>query len=422
MKRIIAALLSMCILGTAAPLIVKSDTNGSVTANAEDPTRMCGDDLTWAIEGNTLIISGTGDMYDYEPYTSPFCENVYIHDIVIEEGVTNIGTGAFEYCENLTSVSIPESVEAINDWAFQYCEKLTSIEIPDSVKSIGGYAFSGCKSLTQITLPEGLASIEEGLFCGCESLTSVKLPEGAESIGEYAFMMCKSLTSLTIPDSVVSIGDCAFMLCMRLKSITIPDKVEKISESMFENCTSLTEVIIPESVTSIEDWAFASCYDLVTVTVPSSVSSIGFAAFQNCKKLEKIVILADDCEIYANNETICNDDEGYAGTIEGHAGSTAQTYAKMFGYTFVTVSELPDTDVTYGDANGNGTIEMADAVLILQSQASPDKYGVDGTEEDHITAQGMINADCSGSGDGVTAKDALAVQKYLLKMIILPEE
>ena len=65
---------------------------------------------------------------------------------------------------------------------------------------------------------------------------------------------------------------------------------------------------------------------------------------------------------------------------------------------------------------------MADAVLILQSQSNPDKYGVDGTDESHITAQGLINADCSGNGDGVTAKDALAVQKYILKLITLPEE
>ncbi len=91
--------------------------------------------------------------------------------------------------------------------------------------------------------------------------------------------------------------------------------------------------------------------------------------------------------------------------------------------TTTTTAPPTGTNVVYGDANCNGTVEMADAVLILQSQSNPDKYGENGTDEEHITALGLINADCSGSGDGVTASDALAVQKYILKLIpSLPEE
>ena len=97
--------------------------------------------------------------------------------------------------------------------------------------------------------------------------------------------------------------------------------------------------------------------------------------------------------------------------------------------TSTTTTQTETTDISsvsnivYGDANRDNDINMADAVLILQSIANPDKYGENGTEKDHITAQGMINADCSGSGDGVTSKDALAIQKYTLKLISsLPEE
>ena len=38
---------------------------------------------------------------------------------------------------------------------------------------------------------------------------------------------------------------------------------------------------------------------------------------------------------------------------------------------------------------------MADAVLIMQALANPDKYGIKGSESSHITAQGTINADVS---------------------------
>jgi hypothetical protein len=65
---------------------------------------------------------------------------------------------------------------------------------------------------------------------------------------------------------------------------------------------------------------------------------------------------------------------------------------------------------------------MADAVLIMQALANPSKYGLEGTDDNRITAQGWKNADCSGNGDGVTNADALAVQKYKLELIpSLPE-
>ncbi|MBR1823603.1 MAG: glycoside hydrolase family 9 protein [Ruminococcus sp.] len=83
----------------------------------------------------------------------------------------------------------------------------------------------------------------------------------------------------------------------------------------------------------------------------------------------------------------------------------------------------PKNDVTvYGDANCDGSVSIADAVLIMQSLANPSKFGLQGNSDDKITDQGYANADCSNIGDGVTNKDALAIQKYMLKLIEkLPE-
>ena len=234
------------------------------------------------------------------------------------------------------------------------------------------------------------------------------------------------INSIVIPNGVTSIGYWAFSSCSRLTSITIPDSVTSIGSEAFEWCTSLESITIPDSVTSIGSSAFEGCSSLTSVTIPDSVTSIGYCAFSSCSSLTSITILNPDCDIYDYSSTISNgydSEKGgdyFDGTIYGYEGSTAQAYAEKYGYTFVAISE---SEITYGDANENGTIEMADAVLILQSQANPDKYGVDGTNEDHITAQGLINADCSGGGDGVTASDALAIQKYILKLIpSLPEE
>lgn len=70
-----------------------------------------------------------------------------------------------------------------------------------------------------------------------------------------------------------------------------------------------------------------------------------------------------------------------------------------------------------GDSNCDGTVSLADAILILQSIAAPDIYGVNGSNKNHITEQGMKNADCDAKPDGVSPADALSIQKYLIKLV-----
>ncbi|MBQ5563739.1 MAG: hypothetical protein IIT39_10175 [Clostridia bacterium] len=57
-----------------------------------------------------------------------------------------------------------------------------------------------------------------------------------------------------------------------------------------------------------------------------------------------------------------------------------------------------------GDSNCDEQMDMADAVLIMQSLANPDKY--------QLTDQGKFNADLNG--DGITVGDAQKIQEMLL--------
>ncbi len=68
----------------------------------------------------------------------------------------------------------------------------------------------------------------------------------------------------------------------------------------------------------------------------------------------------------------------------------------------------------FGDANLDGTVSIADAAAILQAIGNADKYS--------LSPQGAANADCSNPGDGLTAADAIAIQKLDAKLIEkLPE-
>ena len=77
----------------------------------------------------------------------------------------------------------------------------------------------------------------------------------------------------------------------------------------------------------------------------------------------------------------------------------------------------PSYGFVWGDANLDGYVDMADAVLIMQSLANPDKYGVSGTSKTHIKKNGLIRGDVDTSIVGLTSNDALFIQRYLLNKI-----
>ena len=107
----------------------------------------CGQGVSYRIsEDGTLTISGKGAMTDYTYlYDSSDCPwqpvRYAIRKVVIENGVTHIGSDAFAYNINLTSIAIPGSVTSIGAGAFRDCEGLESAFIPGTVKEIGKNAF-----------------------------------------------------------------------------------------------------------------------------------------------------------------------------------------------------------------------------------------------------------------------------------------
>lgn len=81
-----------------------------------------------------------------------------------------IGYGAF-YCSlDLVDITVPNGVTKIGSHAFDGCQNLTNISLPASVTEIGAYAFANCENLKYIDLPENLKEIGEAAFYGCDSL------------------------------------------------------------------------------------------------------------------------------------------------------------------------------------------------------------------------------------------------------------
>jgi len=102
----------------------------------------------------------------------------------------------------------------------------------------------------------------------------------------------------------------------------------------------------------------------------------------------------------------------YAASGASEATTTNTSITSSEAATTTTTSSLPVVDGLAGDANGNGEVDMSDAVLIMQSLANPSKF----------TVARPDLADAYKPGTGVTNQDALSIQKYLLGLIsALPE-
>lgn len=155
-----------------------------------------------------------------------------VRSVVLSDGVTGIGTGAFWNCENLAGV-----------------------EIPATVTEIGKHAFSGCSSLRSIDLPDGVTRLDDYTFSYCSSLSRVSLPKQLTYIGQYAFTNCSQLAIIEIPAEVTFIEGSAFAECYALSRIIMrPAAPPRCSSSLSDG---VTFIVPAEAVEDYEaqEWA-----------------------------------------------------------------------------------------------------------------------------------------------------------------------
>lgn len=222
----------------------------------------------------------------------------------VDYTVTSIGTYAFIWCDQLTSVTLPHSLTSLEYGAFYDCTRLASIEIPNTVIQIGDFAFNDCKSLRSITIPNSVTDLGEYAFEACDELKSVRLSNNIPVIKRQTFFYCYKLDSIIIPNSVTRIEACAFQRTS-LSSIVIPNSVTEIQWGAFQMCTNLTSVELPNSLLEIGHSAFEFCFNLTSITIPASVKQMGFGMFNGCYLLQEVVIASPNIEIENNTKFPC---------------------------------------------------------------------------------------------------------------------
>ena len=266
--------------------------------------------LHWEVKGSllggqTLTISGTGAMPDYDfpegnlaPWWNyealgmltsfgSFKLEGELKKVVIKDGVTNVSNYALFFLPAATQVTLPDSVTSIGRYGIAMCSKLTGLSIPKGVTGIGDFGLAG-NGLTAVTLPDGLQSLGRGAFDSCASLTNTTLPAAITAVPGKCFADCTKLLNVNYAGTVTSIGDLAFESCKALTAAPIPETVTAIGASAFTGCTALTDVTIPAGVSTIPEDCFRGCTALADIDLPGTVTSVGHNAFTGCTALKDV--------------------------------------------------------------------------------------------------------------------------------------
>ena len=272
---------------------IESNIIASGTCGAE------GDNLTWELCDSILIISGTGAMANYPALNMPWKYFITsITSVIISDGVTTIGSHAFNGCSHLTSLTVPPSLTSIGQNAFSGCWAMESLYISDltawcniTFGTYDSYPFSrngysnyvgggdlyvnGTK-VTTLIIPDGVTEIKNHAFYGCACITDIQFNQ-VTSIGREAFNGCHGLTEITIPEGVTAIGQYGFTYCSHLQSISIPASASSLGTSMLAADNALTDIYVhwTENIPVWpENFTKKSPQSSITLHVPCAASDL----------------------------------------------------------------------------------------------------------------------------------------------------
>ena len=350
--------------------------------------------------------------------TNAFGECSGLKEVVIPDSVTSMGEAVFYKCTSLEKVKLSVNITSPNPAVFQYCSSLKEVVLPESMKFISFFMFSYCKEITNIVLPDKLNSVLRSAFQNCDNLKNITVPKNVTTIQDYAFGYYydeQSATYKKYDDFTISgyAGSKAqeYAEANGIRFIELNEKEttdgikieyskddssiggdneEKISLESRQLTESDEEYSKIDFTGKIED-SDVKPEDVKSVTYEISLKNESGQTVQPSEKVTvKIPVpdgyMGENCKVYYVNEkgkftnmnAVCQN--GFLIFETGHFSTYLVTETNI-----KTVSEI-----TYGDANGDGKIDSRDAVVIKKYVAGFTGFTID-LEASDVNADGKVD-------------------------------
>ena len=334
MKWIVLALLTLCLLGSAA-------------LAEEAPV--------WSYDSGNACLKLAGEISG----------EVTIPAEVDGYPVNAIDGSSFYGQSGITALTMPDSLRALRDGVISGLDGLTRVTLNDGLEYIGGN-FSSCNALTSVTVPASVR-IVDAAFSNCENLKEIHF-EGACPMfidAEWCFFMMPEDYVIYVPDdqldayaaALKDANGAADRLQPSGKSAVLPEA--KRSEDWFEFDASTGTITgyreyhayleIPETiggvpVKAIGDSAMASDYSIFALIFPEGLEEIGNGAFSHDSSLVYV-------KLPSTLKTI-GDDAFFNAQIDRIDWSEGlETIgARAFQYDKAAILSLPETVKTIGES------------------------------------------------------------------------
>ena len=406
----------------------------------------CGENLTWVMDPETgvLTISGTGAMTDYSAEgEAPWAGyGAGLKTLVIEEGVTSVGSFAFAGNSGLRTVTIPASVSSIGSQAFADCKSLSSLEFEHQsadTLTIAADAFSASSAHTLtvcVSDPENINPAISGYdwtgnnqTISYENLPCRHVPEtdpaeepNCTETGRTEGSHCSVCGEVLVAQEVIpSLGHSEVIDAVVAATCTTDGKTEG------SHCSSCGEVLVAQEVIPATGHSFGEWTETKAPSLTEDGEETRSCQNPGCNETETRAVKA---VVY----TITYDANGGSGApaaqqkLKGTALTLSTTKPTYSGYTFkgwalsktaTTVAYAPgasytaDESVTLyavweqngadhipGDVNGDGKVNTKDFITLMKYLAGEDIYCVPGSTD--INGDGKVNT-----------KDFITLMKYL---------
>ena len=313
------------------------------TNNSAENFGVFGENIFWEYDASTktLTVKGSGKIPDF--YNGSFSDlrrpwenyiNLAEH-IVVEKGITSIGSCAFYRAFYAKTVSLPEGLLTINEFAFMSIVAET-LDIPEGVIKIGRQAFQNISTLKTLNLPSSVSNISPNTFSETKNLENINVAKGNKTFHstgnclintekKVLILGCKN-SVIPTDGSVTSIGARAFY-GSNIESLVIPSQITSIDEHVF-TYSRINNVIIPNTVDTIKSNSFSYCSYLKTIYIPASVTTVKQYAFANTA-LTNVYYCGTVAQWDAinidvlGNETLSNATRSYHKPISGYTTDDA---------------------------------------------------------------------------------------------------
>lgn len=197
--------------------------------------------------------------------------------IEIDEGITYLGDWLFYRVCGPVELIIPNGVTEIGRWSIRLSPTLKYIHLPDGVETIAYNGCSNCQVATTIRLGSGFKNVATNAFASnlMVRYLNIQGAEGENSVcGDYVCNANEKLEYLSF-ENITEIGAYFTNRCTSLKKIDLPDTLVTILKNAFSSARDLTSIRIPPLVTTIESNAFTNCEKMKSVYIDSPTVASG---------------------------------------------------------------------------------------------------------------------------------------------------